>query len=324
MWPSISNSSPAKLDVVSLIDSLAWPVVVLVLAVAFGGKLLELLRRLAPRLRSFSFGGFALELATVKAFPMAFEGAVDLRHAGQSSDIDDSTLRSFYEQIRDPSRVDYVVADLGQGSEWLSSRLYILSVIMSRMRGLKIVVFVETAGHIRRRFVGLAECEHIRWRLAAAYPWLEAAFAKAANELWGDPQANNFAINIASKEGRLEQYGSPDAAADLLKDFLKAIQGGEPGPTWVDLISSQPTPVRERAQWLSARDIEEVLGDSLTSASIPMGLLQAKPSAEQAALIMAQEGRWIALVRDDSIFDRLIDRDQIIEEIAKRSVATQQ
>ncbi len=318
-------SSASQNQLLSLIDVLAWPVVVLVLGLAFGGKLLELLKGLAPQLRAVSFGGFKLELAQAKAFPMAFEGAVDLRHAGQSTDVNDSTLRSFYEQIRDPTRIDYVVVDVGEGSEWLSSRLYILSVIMSRMRGLKVVVFVETAGHIRRRFVGLADCEHIRWRLAAAYPWLEAAFVKAANETWGDPQVDNFNIRVANQEGRLEySLGGPDAAADLLKNFLQANQKVSAGPSglnWVTLPTSPGQPPRdEHAQWLSAGNVEAVLGSSLVRVALPMLSLQSKPPAEQVALIMAQEGRWIALVREDRVFDRLIDRDRIVEDIFQRSI----
>jgi hypothetical protein len=156
-------------------------------------------------------------------------GAVDLRHAGQSGDVNDSTLRSFYEQISEPSRLDYAVVDLGEGREWLTSRLFILSVILARMRSLRAFVFVETAGHVRRRLVGVSECETVRWRLAMRFPWLEAALAHAECVVWPKPLPGMTVFLggpiISNEEGRLEWLGgNPEPAAQLLRAFLDEIQ----------------------------------------------------------------------------------------------------
>ncbi len=66
----------------------------------------------------------------------------------------------------------------------LTSRLFILSVILSRMRGLRAFVFVETAGHIRRRFVGVCDSDAVHWQLASRFPWFEAALAHAEAAVW--------------------------------------------------------------------------------------------------------------------------------------------
>lgn len=64
--------------------------------------------------------------------------------------------------------------DLGGGAEWLSSRLFILAVILRRWRGLRAFVFVHTLGGTRRRFLGVCDTDRVRWRLAARWPLLES------------------------------------------------------------------------------------------------------------------------------------------------------
>ena len=80
---------------------------------------------------------------------------MDVRHAGTENNVNDSTLKSFYAQIEATSALELAIVDLGQGHEWLTSRLYILSVILTRMRGLKAIVFVDNANNSHGRFLGI-------------------------------------------------------------------------------------------------------------------------------------------------------------------------
>src|SRR4051812_2020297 len=66
---------------------------------------------------SVSVGVVSIEYAEAWSLSLQSAGAVDLRHAGQSSAINDSTPRSFYDQIGDPWPLDYAIVDLGIGNE---------------------------------------------------------------------------------------------------------------------------------------------------------------------------------------------------------------
>lgn len=279
---------------------------------------------------SVAVGAVSIQFAEARALSLQSAGAVDLRHAGQSGDVNDSTLRSFYDQIRDPSPLDYAVVDLGTGSEWLTSRLFILSVILSRMRGLRTFVFVETAGHIRRRLVGVCDSDTVHWRLASRFPWFEAALAHAVAEVWPplppgvvDLQPGWGPI-INSDRGRLVLWmgDNPEPAAQMLRSFLNQIQRdlvGVPPDDWQALPNAMPLKV-EHARWLAAADLEQIMGTALQTSAVSEVELQRGDETTKARLMIAQRGRWVALTRDERVFDRLVDRGSLVETLANRCV----
>lgn len=329
------------LDISALANAIVWPIIILVLALAYRVPLLALVKEMKSRVKSFSLAGVSVEIteATQLAMPIA-DAAIDLRNAGQSTDVNDSTLRTFYEQVRDPATLDFAVVDLGTGHEWLSSRLYIMSVILRRMRGLKLIVFVETAGGMRRRFLGACDCDRLRWKLAARYPWFEAAISLAEARTWtfAQPSPVNGAtgrelaqslrqIKIVNDDGRVEDWqASPQPAADLLKVFLDGVQAPalpvpEQGWETLPISSSHPAPLIEHAEWLTGQLVEDVLGKDLQTRSIRERDLQGKNPADRARLVLEHPHRWIAIVRDEGIFDRIIDRLPIVEEVARIAAA---
>ncbi len=328
---SLATPSPGlttTLDIAALVSALIWPLVLVIVIWIFRGRLVEVARLIAPRLKSLSVGGFSIDFAEAQRLPLQMSGAVDLRHAGQSADINDSTLRSFYDQIRDPSQIDYAAVDLGEGSEWLTSRLFILSVILARMRGLRALVFLETSGHVRRRLVGVSECEKVRWRLAARFPYLEAALIHAESTLWPLPLPGMAfppgGPTISNDNGRLEwPGGGVEPAAQLLRAFLDSIQidaaVAQQSDEWVILPGRSP-PKAEHARWLTAADLEQIMGPALDPASISLADLQRSDETTKARLLVAQRGRWLAVTRDERIFDRLIDRLSIIDTVAQSCV----
>jgi hypothetical protein len=315
------------LDIAALASALIWPFVVVLVAFLFRDRVIEAAKMLMPRLKSVSIGTVSFEFAVAKPLPMPISGAVDVRHAGQSSDIDDSTLGSFYEQIRDPSRLDYAIVDLGEGHEWLTSRLFILSEILSRMRGLKVLVFVETAGYVRRHFVGVCTCQQVRWRLAARFPWLECALTHAEYQIWSPPPPESWQRpRITNAEGRLEwSNNDPEPAAKLLRAYLDIVQrsGTVLDAEWVALPSSPqkigPQKI-EHARWLSPRELEDILSFSLERASVDLTQLLIGSDVAKARLLFVSEGEWLAVTRQDGVFDRLINRRQILEAVARQCI----
>ena len=316
------------LDIAALVNALAWPLVIAVLLWLFRDRLVEAAKALAPRLKAVSVGAVSIQFVEARALSLQSAGAVDLRHAGRSGDVNDSTLHSFYDQIRDPSSLDYAVVDLGMGGEWLTSRLFILSVILSRMRGLRAFVFVETTGPVRRRFVGVCDSDAVHWRLAARFPWFEAALAHAEAAIWPPPPPGVADLPpapiISSDRGRLVQMGDdPEPAAQLLRAFLDQIQrdpiGLPPGDQWQTLPNAAPPKV-EHALWLAAADLEQIMGTSLQTSAVSEVELQRGDETTKARLLVAQRGRWVALTRDERVFNRLVDRGSIVETLANRCV----
>jgi hypothetical protein len=346
------------LDIAALAGALALPLVVLWLFLAYRNSLSKFLDQLPGRLQSVSVAGFSLELATATPDPLSsLEGVrVDLRHAGTSVDVNDSTLRTFYEQVGAEARMDYAVVDLGAGAEWLSSRLYILAVILSRWRGLRAFVFVHTREGTRRRFLGVCDTDRVRWRLAARWPLLESALAAAELRMWGhpfvdpdigqgpppqhplipaptgrghvappipgfvDPALGNK--QIVDDEGRVLSFGGPEPAADLLRSFLDAVQRppmATPHPQWQPLPSA-PTLV-EYAIWLTGELLEDVLDDSLDVRFLRLPDVQGWTEAIRLRAVVEHSGDWVALVDDEHAFDRLVDRRSVLEQVAQHAVS---
>jgi hypothetical protein len=172
------------------------------------------------------------------------------------------------------------VIDLGGGQQWLTSRLFIFAVLLGRMRGLRSLVFVETIGETRRRFIGVATPEGVRWGLARRYPWLEKAFANAYGKL-GDHQ-------IQSNYGALELQ----QAVDLGKEFLKGVQKNPNEALEGDARewTGEGTPplLWEHAKWLDGARLERVLRDFLGVSSMPESLDM--PAADRAKAALRRGG----------------------------------
>jgi hypothetical protein len=98
----------------------------------------------------------------------------------------------------------------------LTSRLFIFAVMLQRMRGLRCLVFLETSGGIRRRFMGMAPPGAVLWSLAMRYPWLEWALA------------NEYSRVLAYNEIR-SVHGAPesDVANQVVAAFLEELQQTE-------------------------------------------------------------------------------------------------
>ena len=181
----MSTTAQIAVDLAGLLTACIWPSVLLLGLLYYRDPLVGFVEKLAGRVTGVSLAGFSLEIARVQEMTPRWTGpgVVDLRKAGQAQDVNDSTLATFMEQLRDATPMDYAVVDLGDGEQWLSTRLYILSIVLGRMRGLRAFVFVETAGDVRRRYIGVASSQDVRWALAQRYEWLERDYAQAYSQV---------------------------------------------------------------------------------------------------------------------------------------------
>ena len=76
----------------------------------------------------------------------------------------------------------------------------------------------------------------------------------------------------------------------------------------------------EHARWITAAELEQLLGPALDQSFVSLTELDRSDELTKARLLVAQRGRWVALTTEDRIFDRLIDRLNIIDAVAQNCV----
>jgi len=192
------------------------------------------------------------------------------------------------------------------------------------------VVFTATTEQESGVFVGLSDPSFVRWSLAIAYPWLEAAFARAYAQVSPErpPSGTTF---VVSREGALQ----PLLANNLVRAFLTDIQyppavpvqpaqsaspvaSPQPLGDWIELPRPIPTErqVWERATWLTPSLLLQVLGREALDRDSSFEDSPDLSTAERARGIARRAGAFIALVTRTGQFKALADRQALLEVIA--------
>lgn len=171
-------------DTFSQVTSLAritiWPIVVVVVLVVYRHELAEFFARMGGRVSSVSFGGASVEFTPATEAPSTMVSAVtefiDATSAagGIASDSGSSLQTAIYS-----TGADFVKIDLRGGHGWLTSRLYIFSVILSETAGVKRLVFVQRDASGSETFAGMANPLVVAERLGSRFRWLSYALADA-------------------------------------------------------------------------------------------------------------------------------------------------
>jgi hypothetical protein len=322
-----------SLDIAALVGAIVWPLVVVVLAVVFRGALGEVFG--TARQRGFKLGlpgGVSFELPGATEAHVSWVSGreqIDLRRPVSSHTIIDSTQKEFSAQLLDRTPAQYAIVDLGGGAEWLSSRLYIMSILLARLRSVDTFVFLETRGDQPGCLVGWARVDDVRWQLARASPRFEQAFVRAANDV--EQQTHQAVVRggvLSTPVDGLYAPGPPpqqeeQAPVDLLTAYLNhlqlpaAPQGEESQWQPLDPAGGTPAPpMVEHGQWLDGPSIRAMLGDHLQMSFVRENELLAKADADQLRLIALHRGKYVALTHDDGRFARLIDREKLLEQLS--------
>lgn len=357
--PPVGPASPSD-PWVGLTSALAWPIAAIAIALAFRNSLGDFLSGLAGRVTKLSAFKVELELATA---PNAAAGPLldDIRSATTLATIADST-RMMLEQAQSTMPADYALIDLGTGEEWLTSRLFVAAVMLERMRGAKVFVFLETTPAQTRRFVAICTLSEIRWSLARVYPWMEAAWIRAYTTVFPAyaPSSTPAGVTvptgaawlpdpltiipapspIQSSTGALEPWSArnvvgqfiqllqiappatqvapttfpaPALATPTLPASVSApvvVQSLSPGDTWVTFASG----TQERAAWVSRQMLEAMLPED----AFERWTEEARdaPRARRTRSVLRRPGEFVALVRGDREYVRLLNRSVLLEELA--------
>jgi hypothetical protein len=249
---------------------------------------------------SLGLASFEFAAASELKLDWTSPGGTDYRSSTVSTEVGGSAVSALSVQLESRVVADFAVLDLGEGHEWLTSRLYLFANLLAR-KGLRAFVFVETQQGIRERFVGTASPQAIRWELAETFPWMELAFAKAYAGALGGWGAMTADAVIAGYLGHEEiQLPVPPAA--------------NPNE-WIELKSEDPQ--WEHAEWLDSVRLRELLPTALTSDRVlDSGELSRQ---DEVRRIVLKDATFVARVDDDRHFLGLVDRMLLAESIARNA-----
>lgn len=325
-------------DVAAMLAATLWPLVLMIVLLMYRKEIPRLTKSVLGRVTKLAFAGAEVQLAEVKSITPAWSGSsggLDLRHQARATEINDSYVGTFMTQLRDAPMAEVAEVNLGQGQDWLSSRLYIMAILFARYKGVEALVFLDTVMGRTRRYVGWADVDKIRWALAHQYPWFEAAYASAYHKLQGATvPGQNLAggqrpsVRVTNRYGRMGTVFDPTdvrPGIDLLQEFLSEIQSPPQPPAvlqpinlaeseWVQLERKEPHDVDtyEHAEWIDSNDVAELLGDDLYHASIREGQLKALSPTKQYEAILSKSDQYIALVDEVGRFKGLLNRCAIL------------
>ena len=288
-------------DFIELVRVISWPVVAA--AALFYGPLAEFLKELAKRATKVSAFRFEVEfpaLAEAQLTPLTAE-IRELRPAKEFS----SSVMALLDQLRVEGPMDYAVIDLGDGTKWLTSRLFIFAVLLQRLRELRCLVFVATTSKdLPRRFVGTATPDKVRWALSQQFPWPERAFAKAYQETVESlPEPQAF---IRSTPGALDSWPT----TQLIQHFLEHIQSKEFHSGWIAMSQSG---LWEQADWIDRACLESHFGDVLRRSWVTASADRSRSDVVQS--ILRCNDQFVALLEPSERFVSLVDQRSIVEQM---------
>jgi hypothetical protein len=311
------------IDLPALFRALIWPLIAIVALIVLRSPLGDLVKILGQRIHKFSFGGLSLELAEVREVKtQTLETEIRQLDAGVVPQSGSTAIAGLLTQLQSGRQHDYIVLDLGSEASprWLTSRLYLLALLITLIDRPIRMVFVETAGGVRRRFIGAAAPNHVRWALARRYGWFETASAAAYATLGGAYcSANTLTINPISSfqfdptTGRLAEW----QLTQLMQAFLQGIRG--PQPVQANAEAEQWVPLNdglsEHAKWVDGARIERLLGTDLNGSSVV--LMPNQNVSDLSDAVLRQQGRFVPVVDSDRSFHCLVDRSATLEGLAK-------
>ncbi|MCP3955400.1 MAG: hypothetical protein GY697_24745 [Desulfobacterales bacterium] len=335
MTNELAEPLKITLDIAATVSAIIWPVVLIIVLYLLRERIPELLKELVGRVTKLDIAGVTLEFAKAKVFTPEFSSAaagIDLRQHATAMQVNDSTAGTFFNQLRDPTDVDYAIVNLEAGDKWLTSRLYIMAVVFARMKNLKAFVFVDQSGTIKR-YLGWVEPNRVRWALAKKYPWLEGAYAAAYADVVARTNATAAVISSTGRLGYQYNSDDPGPSIEIIKNFLQRSQWPQPpgvaplthppvsepmqnnATEWVLIDENSQT--QEHTTWLTSTLLDEILGDELDFAHIGLNALQGKTRNEQIRLALVQDSNYVAVTHEELRFEYLIDRSALMEKVVQ-------
>jgi hypothetical protein len=304
--------------IVEVIKALAWPVVAAFALYLLRRPLVELVGQVASRAKKISVFEISVELATLPELQPSWSvGDTDARRLS-SSQIFDSASQTLFQELLKPAQADYAIVDLRDGEAWLTSRLFIFSLILGEVSGLRAFVFLETAANTRRRFLGVATPSNVRRALGRRYPWLEEAFARALSSAYPNAQPTETQ-GVSTFSNQISPISSNDQwrVSDFVRRFVQNLQRTTDPPedesrSYLEIGTKPKT--WERAQWIDGERLERDLAGVFEYAWVNESLDSPRRLVSEA--VIRRNASFVALVDSDRRFVGLVDRYALLSQMS--------
>jgi hypothetical protein len=291
----------------------AWPLAIVIVLLVYRTAISRFLSVISQRASEISIGSWAsFKLPTLSETPLD-QDVSDFKQV-EGSMLTESYKTELFKQFRSSRKDEYAVINVGEGQEWISSRLFVFAVMLQRMKSLKCIVFLHKTASAESAYLGTANIDRVRWAFAARQPWLEAAFAKAYAEVAPDPQLVTPFTWIINDKGALQ----PEVAENIVRRYVHLLLPTPvpnppvpPSPTtdWVKIGNTY-----EHAKWVTADEVEQALGiylwrDSAHKQDNKKDLLRN---------IMKSSSPYVAIVNEIGDFQSLVNRAELLDKIGHK------
>lgn len=306
--------------VVDVVKALAWPIVAAFALYLLRRPLVEFVGQLARRAKKVSVFEVSVELATLPELQPSWSvGDVDARRL-TSSQIFDSASQTLFQEILKPAHADYAIVDLRSGQAWLTSRLFIFSLILGEVTGLRAFVFLESTASTRRKFLGVATPSNVRRALGRRYPWLEEAYARALSGQYlnvPQPQPETQGGSRLSNQPFPLTLAGSWQVSKFVQQFVENLQRQIDPPeherrSYLEIDTVPQT--WERTHWIDGERLERDLVGVLEYAWVNESL--DSPQSLVSEAIIRRNASFVALVDSDRRFVGLVDRYALLTQIS--------
>lgn len=341
--PRIKTDQVTAQDWTSLIEHAFWPVVVLVIVLALREQIGDFLSAISSRITKVSVMSVSVELAVATETTPVWRGVGgdDVRGLVPAVLVNDSYFDTLRQSLQVAGPADYFVVDLkSDGEEWLTTRLYLFSYLLGRLKGVRTVVFVATRGDVAGSFLGVGGTNDVMRALAAGQPWLRLARLEVEAD-----QVGRLPDLVIPPPAPVPGWVAPVVPADvdewwrgvatspaaaqplwLAQRFLQQVQWEQPRWTmdpeagWLRLPDAPGRPrTWEHASWLASRDLTD--GILRGAVQLDCSVVDDRSwSAENRVRAVARvPGNFVGLLGPTGKFERLIDRRSLLEALGAAS-----
>lgn len=121
--------------IVEFIKVVAWPLAFVLAILIFRKPLTHFLNELAPRITKVSAFEVSIELATVPSPPVPWADPTLFEGPNLTGgDPTTTTIMELFERIYEDTVWHYLIVDIGTGRSWLTSRLFLFTVLAVSFR----------------------------------------------------------------------------------------------------------------------------------------------------------------------------------------------
>jgi hypothetical protein len=320
------------LDVAAALNAIVWPIVVLIILLAYRKPLGEFLASVSGRLMKFSAFNISIELAVLPSAPLLDREIQQNSEMMGGGEVYSTKVSYLFDRIDANTSSDYLIVDIKDGRFWFVSRVFIFTIFLEAMRGLKCIVFVQTSDKYYRRLLGVASPNAVRAALGHIFPWLETAFSNILSQKTPSFLAPALPSNTA---GEMIQAFVNDKEMHLRCDpseLIKPINTCQVPP------DQRPTrPIRpeewqrlgisdrwEHTTWLDLRipEVSEAIAKSFFEKDSSIYRDNLETSTEDRIRALLRRGSpYIALTNSQDEFKGLIDRHKLAAEVGERLIS---